>query len=45
MLDTLAYLRERYGGAERYLRDGGMTTDQLERLRARLVEAGRRETA
>jgi protein tyrosine/serine phosphatase len=39
MLDTLAYLRERYGGAERYLLDGGMTTGQLERLRARLVNA------
>jgi protein tyrosine/serine phosphatase len=45
MLDTLAYLRERYGGAERYLRDGGLTSDQLERLQARLVEAGRQETA
>jgi protein-tyrosine phosphatase len=39
MLDTLAYLRERYGGAERYLLDGGMTTEQLEHLRARLVSA------
>jgi protein tyrosine/serine phosphatase len=39
MLDTLAYLRERHGGAERYLLDGGMTADQLQRLRARLVDA------
>jgi protein tyrosine/serine phosphatase len=39
MLDTLAYLRERYGGAERYLLDGGMTSEQLARLRARLVDA------
>jgi protein tyrosine/serine phosphatase len=39
MIDTMAYLHERYGGAERYLRDGGMTTEQLERLRARLVDA------
>jgi len=39
MLDTLAYLRHRYGGAERYLLDGGMTSEQLQRLRARLVDA------
>jgi protein tyrosine/serine phosphatase len=39
MLDTLAYLREHFGGAERYLLDGGMTSDQLQRLRARLVDA------
>jgi protein tyrosine/serine phosphatase len=39
MLDTLAYLRERYGGAERYLLDGGMTREHLSRLRARLVAA------
>jgi protein tyrosine/serine phosphatase len=39
MLDTLAYLRERYGGAERYLLDAGMTQDQMARLRARLVDA------
>jgi protein tyrosine/serine phosphatase len=38
MLDTLNYLRERYGGAERFLLDGGMTRDQIERLRARLVD-------
>jgi protein tyrosine/serine phosphatase len=45
MLETLAYLRERYGGAEQYLRDGGMTSEQLERLRARLVEAHTQEAA
>lgn len=45
MLDTLNYLRERYGGAEQYLRDGGMTTDQLARLRARLVDAKEQEAA
>jgi protein tyrosine/serine phosphatase len=45
MLDTLAYLRERYGGAERYLLDGGMTTEQLARLRARLVKAKGEESA
>jgi protein tyrosine/serine phosphatase len=39
MLDTLAYLRERYGGAERYLLEAGMTQDQMARLRARLVDA------
>lgn len=39
MLDTLAYLRERYGAAEQYLRDGGMTDEQLDRLRTRLVAA------
>jgi len=38
MLDTLVYLREHYGGAERYLLDGGMTSDQLQRLRERLVD-------
>lgn len=41
MLDTLAYLREHYGGAERYLLDGGMTAEQLERLRARMVDANK----
>jgi protein tyrosine/serine phosphatase len=41
MLDTLAYLREHHGGAERYLRENGMTTEQLERLRARLVKSSK----
>ena len=30
---------KRYGGAERYLLDAGMTQDQMARLRARLVDA------
>lgn len=38
MLDTLAYVRETYGGAERYLRSSGVTEEQLERLRQRLLE-------
>jgi protein tyrosine/serine phosphatase len=45
MLDTLAYLREHYGGAERYLLDGGMTSEQLQRLRARLVVSNNKEAA
>ena len=45
MLETLAYLRERYGGAERYLLEGGMTNDQLARLRARLVDANESQAA
>ncbi len=45
MLDTLAYLRERYGGAERYLLDAGMTTEQLARLRSRLVKPDKEEAA
>lgn len=45
MLDTLAYLRERHGGAERYLLEGGMTDEQLARLRARLVDANKEEAA
>lgn len=45
MLDTLAYLRENYGGAERYLLEGGMTSDQIGRLRARLVDANGAEAA
>jgi protein tyrosine/serine phosphatase len=45
MLDTLAYLQERYGGAEPYLREHGMTTAQLQRLRVRLVEAKGAEAA
>jgi protein tyrosine/serine phosphatase len=39
MLDTLGYLRQRYGGAAQYLLGAGMTDAQLERLRARLVNA------
>jgi protein tyrosine/serine phosphatase len=38
MLDTLDYLRRRYGSAEAYLRGGGVSDEQLARLRARLLE-------
>jgi len=38
MLDTLAYMRERHGSAEAFLRGGGLTDDQMDRLRARLLE-------
>lgn len=38
MLDTLTYLHQKYGSAEAYLLGSGMTTDQLARLRTRLVE-------
>src|SRR3989304_1354440 len=38
MLDTLNYLRQRYGGAAQYLLGAGLNGEQLERLRARLVQ-------
>lgn len=38
MLDTLAHLRSRYESAEAYLRDGGVSDAQIERLRSRLRE-------
>ena len=38
MLDTLAYMRERHGSAEAFLRGGGVTADQIGALRARLLE-------
>jgi protein tyrosine/serine phosphatase len=38
MLETLAHLRRRHGGAEAYLLAGGVTPADLERLRDRLVE-------
>jgi protein tyrosine/serine phosphatase len=37
MLELLGYLRERYGGAEAYLRSAGMTASDLLALRRRLV--------
>jgi protein-tyrosine phosphatase len=37
MLDTLEYLRARYGSAERYLLDAGVSSEQLLDLRARLL--------
>jgi protein-tyrosine phosphatase len=38
MLDTLLHVRTRYGGAESYLRNGGVVHDDIERLKDRLVE-------
>jgi protein tyrosine/serine phosphatase len=38
MLETLAHVRESYGGTERYLRDAGVSDEQIERLRQRLVD-------
>jgi protein tyrosine/serine phosphatase len=38
MLDTLAYMREKHWSAERFLTGGGMTDDQLKRLRKRMLE-------
>jgi protein tyrosine/serine phosphatase len=38
MLDTLGHLGRRHSGAEAYLRAGGVTPGDIERLRARLVE-------
>ena len=38
MLDTLAYVLERYGSAQSYLRSAGVTDEQLARLRQRLLE-------
>jgi protein-tyrosine phosphatase len=37
MLDTLEYLRTRYGSAERYLLGAGVTSAQIERLLGRLL--------
>jgi len=39
MLQTLAYLAERYGGAERYLRSGGMAEHDIATIRDRLCTA------
>ncbi|HUR16757.1 MAG TPA: tyrosine-protein phosphatase [Candidatus Limnocylindrales bacterium] len=38
MLSALEHLRARYRSAADYLRDGGMTDEQLDRLRSRLLE-------
>jgi protein-tyrosine phosphatase len=40
MLDTLADLDERYGGVEAYVRQIGLTVDELAVLRAALLEEG-----
>jgi hypothetical protein len=45
MLDTLSYLRQRHGGATQYLLDAGVTREQLDRLRTRLVEVPRQTGA
>jgi protein tyrosine/serine phosphatase len=37
MLATLEHLRERYGGAEKYLLGAGASADQIARIRERLV--------
>jgi hypothetical protein len=36
MLATLAYVDERYGGMERYLREAGLAAEDMARVRARL---------
>ncbi len=38
MLDTLAYMREKHGSAQEFLLGGGLTNEQLQRLRARMLE-------
>jgi hypothetical protein len=38
MLDTLAHLRQTYGSAEQYLANRGVTRDQIERIRGRLMD-------
>lgn len=39
MAACLAYLRARYGSAEAYLRDAGVSAERIDRLRALLLEA------
>jgi protein-tyrosine phosphatase len=43
MLEVLEHLDERYGGVEGYLRQAGVTPEDLERLRARLLSPGRQQ--
>jgi protein-tyrosine phosphatase len=38
MLDTLAHVKERYGGAESYLAGAAVSSEQLARIRDRLVD-------
>ena len=38
MLETLGHLATRYGSAHAYLREGGLSEDQVGRLRARLLD-------
>jgi len=39
MLEMLAHVKERYGGAESYLRGAGVTDDQIKAIRSRLIES------
>ena len=38
MLEMLAYVHERFGGAERYLLGAGVTPQQIEQIKTRLIE-------
>jgi protein-tyrosine phosphatase len=38
MADLLGHLRERYAGTEGYLRGAGLTVEDIERIRARLID-------
>lgn len=38
MIDSLSYVRDKFGSVEAYLRTHGVTADQLNRIRLRLVE-------
>jgi hypothetical protein len=40
MLETLAYVDDRYGGVERYLFDHGLPSSALAELRELLTEPG-----
>ena len=38
MVQTLDYLREKYGSAEAYLKSGGLTEEELKKLRDSFVQ-------
>ena len=38
MLAMLGHVREQYGGVEAYLKSAGVSAEQIERLRERLVD-------
>lgn len=40
ILDVLTHIRRSHGSLEEYLLAGGATTDQVERMRRRLVSSG-----
>ncbi len=40
ILDVLTYVRRTYGSLDEYLLAGGVTEDQLDRVRRRLVSSG-----